>query len=271
MRRLQELVGVPELPITFLETGAAFDPTPFVQPFSREVDVEPLLTIFEEAMSRYAGAPEKADAWLAPRLHYALRLSRREAARRGIWIWLGVVLLPEFVRWRFPSAPTPMDRFLGREDKHAIGRLWWGAELMRNGEDYKPVEVGFQMQDIPNTWMRLDAFHHRGLVQASLRVLGTFNDGGNATSDQVNALAKAVNAAARTTLLDGLAPDWGPDAAALEAWLAGDVDETTILKDLPTGPMEEGAGETAISAIEKFVRRVASRAPGLAGPIGSAS
>ena len=31
-----------------------------------------------------------SDRWLAPRIHYALRLLRSEAADRGVWQWLAL-------------------------------------------------------------------------------------------------------------------------------------------------------------------------------------
>jgi len=129
---------------------------------------------------------------------------------------------------------------------------------MRNGEDYGPVGVGFAVQDIPNTWMRLDAFHNRALVQATLLFLAGFNGGELATSDQVNIVAKAVNIAARTVLLDAVAPDPVLDSYALEAWLdtADGPDETGVFDTEPTGPSEDKVPETSVAAMLGFIRSV---------------
>jgi hypothetical protein len=267
VKPLQQLIGLAELPLTFLETGAGPDPAELVSKLpGREVDVEPLVNVIEEAMRRFPqGERISSDAWLAPRVHHALRLSRREAARRGLWTWLSVVAVPHYVHWRFPGAKgvTPADRYLGREDKNAVGRLWWGGELMRNGDDYTPATVGFQMQDVPNTWMRLHAFHNRAFVQAALDVLATYNDGEPASSDQSNALSKAVNTAVRTVLLDSLAPDPPPDPVALEAWLAGakDIDETRLFDEDPEGPPEDTVPEASVEALRKFLQEVAAKVP----------
>jgi hypothetical protein len=84
MKKLQQLIGVAELPVTFLETAADFDPSDYVTDFpGREIDVEPVVNLIEEAVRRYPEKPDESDAWLAPRVHHVLRLSRREAARRG--------------------------------------------------------------------------------------------------------------------------------------------------------------------------------------------
>jgi hypothetical protein len=266
MRALQQLVGVAELPLTFLETGTGFDASDYTTEHSdREIDSEPLTNLAEEAMRRFSGTPEQSDGWLAPRLHHVLRLTRREAARRGVWAWLAVVACPKYVHWRFPgrNGTTDVDRFLGREDKNAIGRLWWGAELMRNGGDYGPVVIGFSMQDIPNTWMRLDAFHNRALVQAVLAQLATYNGEKPATSDQVNAAAKAINTAARTILIDAVASDEPPDGSAIHAWVAraADVDETTLYDAEPEGPLDDPVSTERIAAMKDLVVDVIGRMP----------
>jgi hypothetical protein len=265
MIRLAELNGLAELPAAFLQTGARFDVTPNTTEFPRSVDVEPLVNLLEEAQRRFTDDRVGSDRWLAGRIHHVLRLSRREAARRGLWIWLGVVAAPDYVRWRFPGTDgaTDAERFLGREDKQAIARLWWGAELMRNGSDYSPVEIGFSMQDVPNTWMRLDLFHSRPLVQAVLRVLASLNGGGHATSDQVNRLATAVNAAACTVLVDSLAPDPEFDPDLLAVWLEEEVDETLLFAKDPVGPDDDPAPAAAVDAMEVFVRRIIASAPAL--------
>ena len=266
MKKLQQLVGVAELPVTFLETAAGFDASDYVTAFpGREIDVEPLVNLIEEAMRRFPDKPEESDAWLAPRVHHVLRLTRREAARRGAWAWLAVVAVPQYVHWRFPGKKraTDVDRFLGREDKNAVGRLWWGAELMRDGGDYGPVEVGFSMQDVPNTWMRLDAFHNRALVQASLAKLKSYNGAKPATSDQVNAVAKAVNTAARTILIDAVSADVPLDAAATQAWLDGadGIDETTLYDGDPAGPLEDTLPPACVAEMAKLIDEVVTKMP----------
>ena len=265
MIKLAELTGLAELPAAFLETGARFDVKPYTTEFPRSVDAEPLVNLLTEAQRQFGDDRAASDRWLAPRVHNVLRLSRREAARRGSWLWLGVVAAPEYVRWRFPGSDGVTDgaRFIGREDKQAIARLWWGAELMRNGPDYGPVEVGFSMQDVPNTWMRLDAFHNRPLVQAVLRVLGGLNSGAPATSDQVNRLATAVNAAACTVLLDSVAADPEFDPDLLAVWLEGEIDETLLFTGDPEGPDDDPVPSGAIDEMEVFVRRIVGSAPTL--------
>lgn len=264
--RLETLSRAATLPPSFLGAGTGFDPKPHLASFDRDVSVDALRKVIEAAMAMYPEAPAASDAWLAPRVHAALRLTRREAACREVWNWLAVVMAPDYVRWRYPgNGSSPEDRFMGREDKNAIARLWWSAELMRNGSDYRPVEIGFAMQDIQNTWMRFNAFHHRPLAQAALRVLATWRGGDNATSDQVNRLGKALNTAARTILLESVALDPEFDDAVSKAWVAGEPDGLSLIEDDPVGPEDDPVPEDRIEAMVTLLRSIAARTPALRG------
>jgi hypothetical protein len=67
-------------------------------------------------------------------LHETMRLHPSEASHNEVWSFLGCVLLPDVVRWRFDDS-TDTVRFVGRERgmrRHAFGRLWWRAYLACN-------------------------------------------------------------------------------------------------------------------------------------------
>src|SRR5690606_7653755 len=69
-----------------------------------------------------------------------MEISANEATQVEMWAFLGCVLLPDVVRWRFPGrAATPDERFIGgaRGLRNTFGRLWWRAYLLeaRRGED----------------------------------------------------------------------------------------------------------------------------------------
>jgi hypothetical protein len=62
MKKLQQLIGVAELPVTFLETAADFDPSDYVTDFpGREIDVEPVVNLIEEAVRRYPEKPDESE------------------------------------------------------------------------------------------------------------------------------------------------------------------------------------------------------------------
>src|SRR6202035_2382304 len=76
------------------QNGGHIEVAEFVVPdleLGRSVDLEPLRAVIAEAMSRFEFAPVKSDAWLGPRVHATLRLTRREAADKRVWAYLCVV------------------------------------------------------------------------------------------------------------------------------------------------------------------------------------
>src|SRR5690348_3937505 len=100
--------GLAKVTPAFRQGNAQVDFSEFQEDFPRAVRLDALNEVVNATMSRHPDAPTKdeersrADAWLAPRLHAALRLTRREAADRGVWNYLALVQLDDYVRWRFP-------------------------------------------------------------------------------------------------------------------------------------------------------------------------
>jgi hypothetical protein len=239
----------------FLIGDVVIDVRDYVQRFDRTVDVGPLAKVIEAVRERpeFRENRQASDAWMAPRAHAALRLTRREAADRRVWTWLAVVAFPQYVRWRFPGEGekgTPIKRFFGRQRDHAIARLWWGAELTRNGGDYGPTIAAFKMQDVPNTWFILKAFEHRATAVAACRVLPAMS------GKQINRLATALDHVLTTIMLDAVAESPAPNAEAITEWLKGEFDDTD-LDLLPIGPAEDPVPEEAINAAEALLRKIA--------------
>ncbi len=229
---------------------------------ARDLPVAELRILLDEARSRHQGDPALSDRWLAPRLHALLRLDRKDAGDTRMWAWLASVGCPEYVRWRFPGKGdeeedefkrgTPLKRFLGQDRDNALARLWWGGELCRDGGNYEPVERAFIVQDVPNTWFSLDAFHHPACGQAALRLLPTMG------SRPVNRLATAMDHVLTTIQLDVVAPAPPPETVAVTEWREEDVDLEALLEDsLPEGPDESPVDPSQIDAVEGLLRRVA--------------
>lgn len=108
-----------------------FSPTGGQQVAFRELEE------FAKTVRKHCGEnvrPASADRDLAPLVREAVDVTRHEAAQDGIWSFLGCVLLPDVVRWRFPGSVTPTERFLGGGSgvRNALGRLWWRVELLRD-------------------------------------------------------------------------------------------------------------------------------------------
>lgn len=219
----------------------------------RPLDVDGFRRCVDEAMRRHPGDPVASDAWLAPRVHTRLRLTRAEAADATFWAWIALEVSPEYVRWRWPGrdgSGTPAKRFVGRDRDHAIARLWWAAELFRDGPAYGPVERAFEVQDIVNTWLGLDALHHRAAAQAALRLLPSLS------SKRVNRVSTALAHVLVTVQLDAIAPSPAPDVDAVRNWLTAPV--PTGPEDLPSGP-DDGRPERAdVERVAALIERVAA-------------
>lgn len=231
---------------------------------SHPVDLDAVRVFIDEASNRFGDNGTEADVWLAPRLHYSLRLTRREAADRGLWRWLACSFAPDYVRWRWgppgggndPDKAAKTERFVGPEYKHALARLWWMAELFRDGPDYQPVAAALRVQDIPNNLFRMDIAHHRPTVLAATRVL----DG--RSGREANALAKAINATAGTLVIDLLAPDEPLDPDSLTNWLNDDsIDPNRYLDELPPGPSDPVAPPDSVSHMEQLLTELLAEAP----------
>jgi hypothetical protein len=212
--------------------------------------------LIDDALNRFRDErPTAADAWLAPRLHETLRLTRREAAEKQLWTYLALGVAPDYVVWRHLPEPkadgsrgrVARDKFVGPHYKQAFSRLWWAAELFRDGPDYQPVVVACGNQDMLNSALRLDVIDHR---PTALALVGLMERGTVRTGREVNAVTSAANAAAATLMYDAIAPDAEHDGEPLRDWIAGAESSLPSPRNtLPQGPEEERAPAEAVERL----------------------
>lgn len=235
----------------------------------RRGELLPVRDLAEDAMAYCRNNGLKAtqsDVWLAPRLHAALRLTRREAADPVLWNYLALGVAPDYVVWRhLPEAKdgkvakVAAERFRGQYHKQVFARLWWAAELFRDGSNYDPVITACGIQDMLNTALRMSVINHRPTAQAIVRLVAK---GVITTGREVNALVGAVNASAATLMYDVIAPDAERESRPLLDWIgeaetARQVSRTT----LPTGPDEEPAPEISVSTLVGYFSDLFTDAP----------
>ncbi|MFE1012398.1 DUF6339 family protein [Streptomyces sp. NPDC058794] len=220
-------------------------------PESPRMRLRAVRDLIDDAMYIYRDdRPTHADSWLAPRLHAILRLTREEAADAALWNYMALGVAPDFVVWRHLSESKKSVNaryFKGPHHKQAFARLWWSAELFRNGPDYEPVVIACGNQDMLNTVLRLDVIDHRPTAQALVRML---RQDVVRTGREANALGKAVNAAAATLMYDVIAPDTERDADAVRRWIdEGEEGHSVHHRPLPLGPTEEPAPEMSVERL----------------------
>lgn len=243
-----------------------------IQDDSARWNVDPVREIVEEAMHRFDGARTDADAWLAPRLHATLRLTRAEAADAGLWNFLALAVAPDFVLWRHlplvaanEGAPKRINgaRFVGPHYSQAFARLWWSAEMFRDGPDYAPAEFACTNQDMINTALRLAAIDHKPTALALVSVLrGLAADGAARLGDRVNALCTAVNVAGSTLMYEVIAPDDPPRYDALTEWVADAGSAPAVpWERLPEGPDDGTARRSSLELLSRMFEQFAAEAP----------
>jgi hypothetical protein len=117
------------------------------------------------------------DRLAAPAIHRALPLGRRLAADKSLWRFLTVVHRPDFVRhrWENRSFTQTRERFWAAGtsgDSNAIGRLWWIAELTRDGRDYTLTERVLSRPVLANPLFSRKLSWYRPAVEACADVIG---------------------------------------------------------------------------------------------------
>ncbi|MBK3577789.1 hypothetical protein JHN63_29120 [Streptomyces sp. MBT65] len=229
--------------------------------------VEPLRGLVEDAMFAFQDDRTSADAWLAPRLHATLRLTRREAADKRLWNHLALAVAPDYVAWRHLSVATANrperrlapERFRGAADRQCFSRLWWAAELFRNGPHYEPVEIACGNQELMHTVLRLELADHRPSAQAVVRLLKT---GRVTTTREINGLCVAISAAGATLIYDVIGPDISKDPARMRRWVAEAESAPPVGRhSLPQGPDEEPVPEESIAALTACFEDLFTTAP----------
>lgn len=215
----------------------------WVEPLSLRVDLGPLEQVLEGTQVRWANAGDrtKSDRTLAPLVHAALRISPRTASHRGFWTSLAhrpIVAEYLFTRWTTKDESVPAENHLNGDYSHqGLARLWWMAELLRDGPDYSFVQNGFEDQNVPNQAFRSLYFYSRPFARAFVEAVNAYHNNDKAKEvkgKRVDQSAKAVNAALGTVLLESICvdgtggnTDWKawigttPTADEVKAWLAG--------------------------------------------------
>ena len=232
-------------------------------PTGRIIAIDTMHELLDETMARFTVAPRaraQSDWWLGPRLHAALRLTRSEAANPGVWTWLGLGHAANYIRWRWAVKLDP-SRFTGAYHLHGLARLWWMAELFRNGPDYAPAEAALRIGDIAQNFLRMDIAHHRPTCQAFLRVPSRRRPGRPMIGREANALAKAANCAATTLLYEAIAPDVPLEPDVRQHWVEIEVDVADLLDSLPKGPADPEVPEDSVAAMTDVLTDVFADAP----------
>ncbi|MER5482756.1 DUF6339 family protein [Streptomyces sp. NPDC002812] len=272
--RLSDIAAAKVLSRAVVEEGAAIpqarlrEQVEYWFPDERRWSSTELTALLEHATDRFAGERATAmDAWLAPRLHSTLRLTRAEATDNQLWNHLGLQVGPALVRarWGKPNGNERLKvgqaaRFSGRWDIQCFSRLWWMAELFRDGDDYSPVVSAAGNQDVINTALRQDMMNHRPAAQALIRLA---EKGVVRTGRDINGLVKAARLAGSTVIYEVIAPDAPTDRDhdALRAWIQSKTDTYWELEKLAPGPLDGRVDEASVQRLAQWFEELFRTAP----------
>lgn len=93
------------------------------------------------------------DAAAAESVREYIDIPRRVAAKDGLWHWLAVAKYHKFVYHRWRESGNIEEKFLAAGTdiySNALHRLWWGAELTREGDDYTLTRAMFRQGELAN-------------------------------------------------------------------------------------------------------------------------
>jgi hypothetical protein len=176
---------------------------PVVADVERVVELDALDSLLDKLIAELPRHDAAIDAWLAPRLHRALPLTRRQASDPGVWRYLAVVHRPDLVRhrWENQSWATMRSRFWSTGTRHTsntFARVWWIAELTRDGDSYDLTERVLKKQSLAIQLFVRSWSQYRPAVEAFLDVLE------DAPSDKVEHAARMLSRHLATIPLEGL-------------------------------------------------------------------
>ena len=241
---------------------------PFQSPIEdTKVCVSDLLTLEEEALDKFGPYDSECDVWLAPRLHYVLRLTRRQAGNKGLWRWLSLSVLSRYVRHRWAKDDkVTAYRYLGGgffRRRNAISRLWWGAETMRVGPDYTTAESIFRNSGVEQYVLDSRFGDLSASAIAFSRVALGAVVGRALTFDETRDLSIRANLLLSATSLESLsAPGVEEIGAVDDEWLKEEADVDLARHNSAKalrGPADHRVSDDEIHAYEQWYGEIAMK------------
>ncbi|MCY2935263.1 MAG: hypothetical protein NT172_13975 [Planctomycetota bacterium] len=206
----------------------------------------------------------KSDGWLAPRIHNALRLTRREAACKEFWIGLILQNL-DYVWWRFEVSKENLlglRRIDGSEYRQIFSQLWWAVENLRNGSSLINIDKSTGISSLGQFIQHLNMIHSNVLAST----LNTYLYDGLKTEMDILEILKKLNYILPCFVRDDIAPSRAPDARLLREWIREKPQLDPLLSDeLPQGPPDSPIPRDELDRMLQFVEFVAGQ--GLKDPL----
>lgn len=189
------------------------------------------------------------DQWLAPRVHSAVRIPRRLAGDMRLWTWLVLTIGREYTwkRWLEDERPS-MYRYTGDFKRNALGRLWWSAEMARNGPDYSPIQDVLRDPSTAQYALELRYSMYKPALIAFGRIAQRESLGFDALKD----FSKRINAYLSLRPLEILGLDSTQSVRDTDWWSDAPLLGELIGNKQPIGPKDGYVDEGAVSQLEEW-------------------
>lgn len=244
----------------------SFFANPVASPFSKEMakpypdlwhpdgkiidfDEELLRSLLKEGIERHGHNQNELDSWLAPRVHAVIRVPRRIAADRLFWAWVAIEYGRDYIRHRFAAiggTEVKQLRFTSTHLRNGISRLWWSAELARDGRDYGPVALALRAVRVAQFALELRYSWYRPAAIAFARICKERG----LSDEQMQALSVRLNAylGTRPVELVGL-DEGGTEEYDHDWWTASPPSKEALFSKTIDGPDDGHASPDAIKAL----------------------
>ena len=150
------------------------------------------------------------------------------------------------MRWRWGNAKNPNWRYTGPLLRNGIARLWWLAELTRNGPDYSAIPRRVRSAQFA---CELKYSWYRPATIAFVRVADGLDGGPALTDDEMVRLSVRLNVVLPTLSLEGMTdsveegelddPKWRDYHPSLEELVANGLPEGPTDRIVPDKVLED--------------------------------
>jgi len=224
-----------------------------------ECDLELVKQLAQKAATFLSS--DQMDPWLAPRLHAALRIPRRIATDEGMWAWLAFQCQP-FVDARFRKGREKLHpwRYRGAWSRNALSRLWWGAEMTRNGPDYSVVPLCFARTRTAQFALELQYSWDRAAAIAFTKVVEGADGGPRFSDDRTNALSTRLKVLLTLRSLDAFGAGDADDTEEFDSeWASHKPSFTSLVRDdigAISGPATGTVSKSRVDELAVWFRQV---------------
>lgn len=167
-----------------------------------------------EIMDEFVEYKGSMDRKAAPAVHQAVDISRREAADSGIWHDLAIRQFPEFVRhrWKYEGKRAMKKKFWTHgvpldSVSSTFERLWWIAELTRNGDDYTYTRRAFGNRRLCFRVFDIQLGRYKPAARACIEVLHDEEEDKYEDNDTIDYTVQKFRKAASNVTLEGRTED----------------------------------------------------------------